>query len=105
MKGIPDHSAAHGSGVIGVRPVTEMLVVQTLLWELGVVCCAQRQGSLSILSQSNMLKLGTGLPWGLTCDEQVSHLGEVNDSHQLCTTETRYSTSLLCLHGSEKDLT
>lgn len=30
----------HGSVVIGVKPVTERPLVQTLLWSLDAVCCA-----------------------------------------------------------------
>lgn len=58
----------HGSVVIGVRPVTERPLVQTLLWSLDAVCCALRQGTLSTLSQSIQLNLGTGLCRELTCD-------------------------------------
>lgn len=58
-------SGAHGSVVMGVMPVTKRSLVQTPLWSLEVVCCAPRQGTLSTLSQSTQLKLGTGLCWKL----------------------------------------
>lgn len=50
-------------GHIGVRPVTQRSLVHVLLWTLDVVYCAQRQGTLSTLSQSTKLKLDTGLSW------------------------------------------
>lgn len=60
------------------------------MWSLDVACCASRQGTLSTLSQSNQLKLGTNISWELhvTCDGLMTNPGKVNDSHQLSTTET-----------------
>lgn len=52
--------------VIGIRPVTHSLLVQTPLWSLDVVCCALRQGTSFTLSQSVQLKLGTSISWELT---------------------------------------
>lgn len=63
---------ANGTVVMSVRPVTERLLVQTRLWSPDVMCCAFRQGTLSALSQSTKVILGTALHWGVTCDELVS---------------------------------
>lgn len=49
----------HGSVVIGVRSVTQSLLVQTPQWSLGqvgVVCFVLGQGSLLTFSQSNQLE-------------------------------------------------
>lgn len=78
----------HGLIEIGVRPVTERSLVRTTPWLFYVVCCARRQGALSLLSQSIKLQLDTNFLWELTSDRLVSYPGKVNDSNPLSTTET-----------------
>lgn len=98
---------AHGSVVISFRSVTQMLLVQTPLWSLDVMFCALRQGTLSTLSQSTHLKLGTSICWGFTFDRLVSHPGpgESMTLIRFAPRKSGISTGLMCLHGSEKDLT
>lgn len=93
--------------VMGNRPATKSSPIQTPLymWSLDVVCCALKQGIKSTLSQSTQLKLGTGFLWGLTCDGLVSHIGGVNDSHPLSTTETGDKHRPYAPNGMKKDLT
>lgn len=71
---------------IGVKLVTERSLVRTTRWLFYVVCCARRQGTLSLLSQSIKLKLDTKFLWELTSDRLVSHPGKVNDSNAFSTT-------------------
>lgn len=59
-------SGAHGSVVIGVNLKTKRSLVQTLQWSLDVVYYTLRKGTLSTLSRSTNMKLGTGLCWELT---------------------------------------
>lgn len=47
------------------------------------VCCALKQGTLSTLSRSNQLILGTSIRWELTCNGLLSYPGGFNDSHPL----------------------
>lgn len=96
-------SGAHDSEVMSVRSVTERSLAQTPLWSLNVVCCALRQGTLSILSQSTQLKLGTGLYWELTYDRLVSNTGRVNDSQPRSTTEIGDMHRPYAPNGTEKD--
>lgn len=68
-------NAAHGSVVIGIKPVTKRRPVRAQLWSTGVVCCVCRQlaDTLCTQSQSTQLQLGTGLRDGLHCDGLVFH--------------------------------
>lgn len=83
------------------------VIGQTPLWSLDVMFCALRQGTLSTLSQSTHLKLGTSICWGLTFDRLVSHPGpgESMTLIRFAPRKSGISTGLMCLHGSEKDLT
>lgn len=84
--------------VINVRPVTQRLLVQALLWSLNGVCFVLRQGTLSMLSKSIqvnwVLAFAETLP-AMDSDGLVSNPGGVNDSHLLSTRETRVSSGLM----------
>lgn len=93
-------SGAHGSVVIGINPKTKRSLVQTLQWSPDVVYYTLRKGTLSTLSRSTNMKLGTGLCWELTWDGLVFHPG-VNGSHPFSTIDTwdKYWPFAASLHG------
>lgn len=84
--------------VICDRPVTAKLLVQTPLWSLDIVWCAIKQGTLSFVF--TQLKMGTGLHWELTYNKLMCPW-----LIRLASRKRGISTDLLCLYGTQKDLT
>lgn len=95
-------SKAHGSVVIGVKPLTQISLVQTSLWSL-MVCAVYLDKALYLHCFSLPSWKGVPVYAGSKPVIDLYPIQEDSITHPLRTTKSGNKLSLMRLYGSEKD--